>query len=171
VATTSALITGRQIANNSITGADVRNRSLRPIDFRGSVRGPRGLRGLPGAPGAAGAAGAKGDKGDKGDQGDPATRLWAAVNGGAAPTFAKNSGAATAVDRTVGVGQYRVTWDRDITNCGWLATPGGSDTGGVPPDAYVSIHRSSAGPQVLFLEVRNNAGTAVDADFTVAVLC
>jgi hypothetical protein len=59
VATTSALITGRQIANGSITGLDVKNRSLRPIDFRGSVRGPRGLQGI------------KGDKGDAGAQGVP----------------------------------------------------------------------------------------------------
>jgi hypothetical protein len=70
VATTSALIGSAQIRNNSITGLDVKNRSLRPIDFRGSVRGPRGLRGLTGATGAAGAAGAAGAKGDKGDKGD-----------------------------------------------------------------------------------------------------
>jgi hypothetical protein len=168
VATTSALITGRQIANGSITGLDVKNRSLTPRDFRGSVRGPRGLRGLTGV---AGAPGAKGDKGDKGDKGEPATRLWAAIVGGASPTIAKNSGAATAVDRTIGVGQYRVTWNRDITTCAWIGTAGGNDTGGIPPDAYVSIHRSSAGPQTLFIEVRNNAGTAVDVDFTVAVFC
>jgi hypothetical protein len=68
VATTSALIGSAQIRNNSITGLDVKNRSLRPIDFRGSVRGPRGLRGLTGATGA---PGAKGDKGDKGDTGPP----------------------------------------------------------------------------------------------------
>ena len=66
VATTSALITGRQIKNGSITGLDVKNKSLTPRDFRGSVRGPRGLRGLTGpagtqgAPGAAGASGAPG---------------------------------------------------------------------------------------------------------------
>jgi hypothetical protein len=66
VATTSALITGRQIKNGSITGLDVKNKSLTPRDFRGSVRGPRGPRGLTGpagpqgAPGAAGASGAPG---------------------------------------------------------------------------------------------------------------
>lgn len=48
----------------SINGLDVKNKSLTPRDFRGSVRGPRGLRGLTGpagpqgAPGAAGASGA-----------------------------------------------------------------------------------------------------------------
>jgi hypothetical protein len=63
VATTSALITGRQIKNSSITGLDVKNKSLTPRDFRGSVRGPRGLRGPAGAQGAPGAAGASGAPG------------------------------------------------------------------------------------------------------------
>jgi hypothetical protein len=63
VATTSALITGKQIKNSSITGADVKNKSLTPRDFRGSVRGLRGLRGFTGP------AGAKGDKGDAGAAG------------------------------------------------------------------------------------------------------
>jgi hypothetical protein len=57
VATTSVLITGRQIKNNSITGLDVKNRSLRPIDFRGSVRGPQGLQGPKGEKGDSGATG------------------------------------------------------------------------------------------------------------------
>jgi hypothetical protein len=63
VATTSALITGRQIANGSITGLDVKNRSLTPADFRGSVRGPVGPQGPQGAQGVQGPQGAKGDPG------------------------------------------------------------------------------------------------------------
>jgi hypothetical protein len=93
VATTSALIGSAQIRNNSITGIDVKNRSLRPIDFRGSVRGPRGLRGLTGATGATGAAGAAGAKGDKGDKGedflhDSVLKPGATITG----TFAASSG-------------------------------------------------------------------------------
>jgi hypothetical protein len=60
VATTSALITGKQIKNSSITGADVKNKSLTSKDFKGSLRGPRGLRGLTGATGATGATGPPG---------------------------------------------------------------------------------------------------------------
>jgi hypothetical protein len=69
VATTSALIGSAQIRNNSITGIDVKNRSLRPIDFRGSVRGPRGLRGLRGLVGPQGPAGPQGLAGAQGIQG------------------------------------------------------------------------------------------------------
>jgi hypothetical protein len=69
VATTSALIGSAQIRNNSITGIDVKNKSLTARDIRGQLRGPRGLRGLTGATGATGAKGDKGDKGDTGVQG------------------------------------------------------------------------------------------------------
>lgn len=50
-------ITGSQIARNAITGKHVKNRSLSPADFRGSVRGPQGPPGLQGAPGPQGPAG------------------------------------------------------------------------------------------------------------------
>lgn len=71
VATTSALITGRQIKNSSITGADVKNKSLTPKDFKGSVRGARG---------PTGPQGAQGPQGLKGDKGDPGTPNPNAVN-------------------------------------------------------------------------------------------
>ena len=59
-ATAARLISGKQIRNNSITGTDVKNKSLSPSDFRGSVageRGPAGPAGAAGAPGAPGLAG------------------------------------------------------------------------------------------------------------------
>jgi hypothetical protein len=111
VATTSALITGKQIKNSSITGADVKNKSLTARDFRGSVRGPRGLRGLTGATGApgakgdkgdAGATGAQGTKGDKGDTGDrgPSDAYVAESDGFAAPP--------RSISVTVPAGSYAV---------------------------------------------------------------
>jgi hypothetical protein len=38
-------ITSRDIDNGAVTGADVKNHSLTPLDFSGSVQGPRGQRG------------------------------------------------------------------------------------------------------------------------------
>ena len=80
LATTSALISGQQIKNNSVagvdvrnsslTGADVRNKSLTAADFRGAVRGARGASGAPGPVGAQGPKGDKGDDGDEGEQGE-----------------------------------------------------------------------------------------------------
>jgi Collagen triple helix repeat (20 copies) len=69
VATTSVLVTGTQIVNGSITGADVKNRSLGAIDFRGSLRGPTGPQGPEGVPGPHGAQGLQGQQGLQGPQG------------------------------------------------------------------------------------------------------
>lgn len=59
-ATAAQVITGAQIRDNSVSGKDVRNKSLSKQDFKGSVTGPRGLQGPRGAPGARGAAGRPG---------------------------------------------------------------------------------------------------------------
>jgi hypothetical protein len=154
----------KQIKANAVTSAKVKNRSLVAKDFKaGQVpAGPQGVTG---------AQGVQGIQGVQGNAGAPATRLWVAINAGASPTIAKGSGAATAVDRSIGQGRYLVTWDRDVGECGWLVTAGGSEVGGVPPDAFGSVHQSSTGPSVLFVEMRDHTGTLTDADFTVAVLC
>jgi hypothetical protein len=58
--------TSKDIVDGSLTGIDIKNKSLTPKDFKGSVVGPGGPKG---DTGAAGSPGAKGDKGDKGDPG------------------------------------------------------------------------------------------------------
>jgi Collagen triple helix repeat (20 copies) len=71
----AAVIDGKDVRNGSLTGVDVKNKSLSKKDFRGSVRGapgPPGPAGLPGArgpQGAPGAAGARGPEGPEGPQG------------------------------------------------------------------------------------------------------
>jgi hypothetical protein len=60
VATTSALITGKQIKNNSITGLDIKNKSIGIGDLATRARGARGIRGVAGPPGPAGPAGPAG---------------------------------------------------------------------------------------------------------------
>lgn len=50
-------ITGAQIQDGSITGRDVKNKSLTPADFRGAVRGARGPGGPQGIQGPAGPPG------------------------------------------------------------------------------------------------------------------
>jgi hypothetical protein len=75
-AVAAKLITGKQIANNSIGGADVKNGSLQAKDLSAKARaalqgaagpqgatgpaGPKGADGAPGAPGAVGAPGLSG---------------------------------------------------------------------------------------------------------------
>ena len=60
-ATAARIIESSDVRNNSLTGWDVKDRSLTPRDFRGSVRGPQGLVGPAGPTGATGATGAAGE--------------------------------------------------------------------------------------------------------------
>jgi hypothetical protein len=71
VATTSALITGNQIKNSSITGRRHQEKSLTPKDFKGSVRGARGPAGPLGPQGAQGPQGPQGLQGTQGIHGPP----------------------------------------------------------------------------------------------------
>jgi hypothetical protein len=72
-ATAAALITGKQIKNGSVSGTDIKNRSLGAGELtrgaRASLRGQKGADGAPGAKGDKGDSGAAGPKGDKGDRG------------------------------------------------------------------------------------------------------
>jgi hypothetical protein len=81
VATTTAMISGASIKDNSITTADVKNKSLTPDDFRGSVRGPAGAPGPAGAQGPKGETGAPGAPGAKGEQGEQGERGAQGVQG------------------------------------------------------------------------------------------
>ena len=54
VATTSALITGKQIKNGSITGLDIKNKSVTATDIKGRLRGATGARGPQGRRGRKG---------------------------------------------------------------------------------------------------------------------
>jgi hypothetical protein len=68
-ATAAKLITGREIANHSITGADVKRKSLPLSVLKTKPRGtpgPQGPKGAAGPQGPKGAAGAKGDPGEIG---------------------------------------------------------------------------------------------------------
>jgi hypothetical protein len=68
-ATAASVITGKQIKNSSVRGADIKNKSLTPSDFSGSVKGAQGAQGSQGLPGAAGAAGPAGAQGPVGPTG------------------------------------------------------------------------------------------------------
>lgn len=74
-ATAALVITGKQIKNNTVTSADIKNGSLGTSDLSSSAQralkgavGPAGPVGAPGAPGAAGPAGAAGASGVSGYQ-------------------------------------------------------------------------------------------------------
>lgn len=120
VATTSALlITGKQIKDGSITGLDIKNKSLGVADLASKARGARGARGLAGPPGPAGAAGAAGAQGLQGPQG-PGAR-WAAVASDA--SIVRQSGGITAAVAEEMPGIYIVDFGADISRQLILVSP------------------------------------------------
>ncbi len=82
-ATAASLITGQQIRNGTVTGADIKNRSLGTVDLsRAAIRslatpgpagspGRDGTNGVPGAPGTTGVPGTQGQPGTPGLPGTP----------------------------------------------------------------------------------------------------
>ena len=72
-ATAAAVITGKQIKDNTVTSKDIKNGSLQVKDFKASeaakLRGPAGANGTNGATGAAGTPGAAGAAGAAGAPG------------------------------------------------------------------------------------------------------
>lgn len=113
----ATIIDGRNIKNETVTGAKVKDGSLSVLDLSAAARkalkgaigavGPAGQNGADGAPGAKGhdgAAGAQGPKGDKGDAGDRgpvglagATGLTGAT-GAAGPAGAQGPAGASITD-------------------------------------------------------------------------
>jgi Collagen triple helix repeat (20 copies) len=134
VAGVARLVTGSQIANGSITGKDVKDKSLTKADFRGSVAGPRGLTGAQGLQGPTGQRGPQGAQGVKGDQGPQGPKGDPGAQGIQGPQGIQGTAGATNV--TVRVGP--VTFGTATVSCqdGEKAVGGGGDTEEV--DAYLT---------------------------------
>lgn len=140
------------LKKNAVISAKVTNRSLLAIDFKTGQ--------LP-----AGPAGPKGDKGDQGVAGTPAINLWAMFSSGA--SFSRGSGYVTHSHPSTGV--FRVTFNRDIAVCGWLAEP--ASPVGVYYSGGAALTRSF-GTDTIEVETRNISGTLSDSvGFTLLVVC
>jgi hypothetical protein len=94
-----------------------------------------------------------------------AFRLWAVTRSNG--TLERQSGA-TDVDRT-GEGRYEVTFNRDVSDCAYLATIG-QPTTGTPPAGEIGVSRSNDVNAVL-VRTRGSDGTFTDRGFHLAVHC
>ena len=188
VATTSALITGAQIKNNSIAGIDVKNNSIAGIDvknksltakdFKGSVRGapgsvgPQGPKGDTGAPGPQGAQGPQGQTGATGATGPQGPQGIAGTARGYAHIFTDGSIHPTqrfraAFVRKFGTGAYCVHFDASVDPSRHVAVASLVINAGfisVVPDGCST--GELAGYHV---QTRNAAATATDMAFVIIV--
>jgi hypothetical protein len=167
-------LSARDIKRNSLTSNEIRDHSLRSRDFLvGDLpQGPQGDKG------------GKGDKGDRGDTGGvDTTILWAVVRSDA--TLARGRHAVSSQKlqfpmQPPATGVYIVTFDRDVTQCAYVATEGG-DTGvvsaGISDAHQIQVHPSTQGGanSVLVTTSRrnftNNTPETLDLGFHLIVAC
>jgi hypothetical protein len=109
------------------------------------LRGPQGPQGLPGPPG---------------EPGSPATAWWGYVNVDGSRGYGSGI---TATART-GVGNYLVTFDRPVQNCGYVATLAGD-----PGEIWT--YPSDAGAAAIVVSTRRSNGSAQNSGFWVAMFC
>jgi hypothetical protein len=94
--------------------------------------------------------------------------LWAFVWGG--PTINKGKGAVSvAVEGVVGV--YRVTFDRDVSHCGYTATMASPQSTDPEQNGFINVSAFSADPKAVIVRTRDSAGPLAARGFTVQVWC
>jgi Collagen triple helix repeat (20 copies) len=157
---------------NQVRGTSLKAAALVGLVKRGprgprGFRGPRGPRGPAGATGATGATGAAGPAGPKGDPGAPAP-LWVVVfaNG----TIDRQSGHVTGVTPSGG-GIYSVTFDRNVSQCAWIAVIGAAGLSGSSSGEISSEPISAAATASVEIKTRDSTGAPSNLAFHLAVYC
>lgn len=94
--------------------------------------------------------------------------LWAVVWGG--PSIVRGSGAVSVAFEGIN-SQYRVTFDRDVSQCSYTATLSGR-TGTDPEQiGMLSVASFVGDPNAVLVRVRDHEGAPASRGFTVQVMC
>jgi hypothetical protein len=94
--------------------------------------------------------------------------LWAFVWGG--PTINKGKGAVSVAVEGV-VGQYRVTFDRDVSACGYTATMASPKATDPEQIGFINVQSFGGDPKAVLVRTRDSAGPLAARGFTVQVWC
>lgn len=94
--------------------------------------------------------------------------LWAVVWGG--PSIARGKGAVAVQFEGVNT-QYRVTFDRDVSQCSYTASLSGRDSGDPEQIGMVNVSAFAGDPNAVLVRTRDHDGVAASRGFTVQVLC
>jgi hypothetical protein len=146
-------IDGREIKNNTIRTADVRNGALLGKDFRANGVGGGAIKEstLGTVPSAFIAHG---------------SQQFAVVNAGGQLVRGRNASAARTAE-----GRYQVLLETDVRGCGYHATIGGPTAAAPPQNGQITV--SSLGSNVNGVDVRTTGADGNDANkpFHLLVLC
>jgi hypothetical protein len=95
-------------------------------------------------------------------------QLWAVVWGG--PTIVRGKGAVSV--EHVGVSsQFRVTFDRDVSQCSYTATPSQPDSGDGEQIGMVNVSSAVGNANAVIVRTRDHDGVADSLGFTIHVWC
>jgi len=133
-----------------------------------NVTGPSGKRGARGTPGEPGAAGEKGEAGVKGEAGPPATTMWAVVE--ASGKLVRGGSATASAERLGESSEYEVVFNRDVSECAYIATVGVSSEAG-PPVGFAVVAPRAGDRDAVFVETLNQKGLRTEEPFHLAVFC
>jgi hypothetical protein len=160
------------IAANAVTSPKVANGSLLGEDFAPGQ--------LPAGP--QGEQGAQGERGLQGEAGEDATKLFAYIEepgSGGTSSIAYGSGVVSVSEPDATNGEYRVTFDRSVSNCVVLASSGWGDPAGLsllgnPTFPFIDMTLGSAAQVDLEWRRSDNDtdfGVPVDTSFLIAAFC
>jgi hypothetical protein len=97
-----------------------------------------------------------------------APRLWAVVNSDG--TLARGAGV-VGVEKLAGAaGRYAITFDRNVTECAYVAVPG-QPTGGSVFARQATTAPRDGEPNAAFVRIEDNAGASADSSFHLIVSC
>ena len=159
------------IIDNTLTGRDIKDRSLSPKDFKGSVRGKRGrigTRGAKGDTGSPGSPGQPGAQGPPGPAGPPGAAVaFARINGDGTVVAAHSKAISSANVTRIGAGGYCIgglsfTPKHVVGSLANFAT--GFLTAGVAPD---SIGACPAGATQARVQTYDSGSLSADRPFYV----
>jgi hypothetical protein len=147
----------------------------KPRCRRGEKRiswGADGPAGRNGEPGAKGDPGPRGEAGAGGEAGPPPTTLWAVVNnsnnGGTLVRGGTGTLSATAL---LEPGAFEVVFDRDVSECAYIATLG-SPEAGTTSAGMIAVATRLGNPDAVFVETFGEKGKPSGSEsFHLAVFC
>ncbi len=145
-------VTTAKVRNGAITSAKIRNGSITRSDLGPSARiaGPRGRQGPAGPAGSV-------------------SKLWAVSTSAGA----LNRSAGTVSSARVGVGQYEVIFNQDISNCVYVASVGGfidiSNAAG--QQGFAVVGKKAGTANGVRVNTRSQTGAAADRSFHLVVVC
>ncbi|MGE5764303.1 MAG: hypothetical protein ACM3ZF_10630 [Mycobacterium leprae] len=70
----------------------------------------------------------------------------------------------------LGVGFYQVIFNRNVSNCAYVATIGDQANGQQPP-GEITVATRAGNNNGVFVSTHNSAGGAADLDFHLVVIC